>query len=53
MFTQAIRTETLGPGASVTYSGDWPEPETGTFKAVATLEAVGVDVEASEEFYVY
>lgn len=53
MFTQAIRTETIEPGDSVIYSGEWPEPDTGTFKVVASLEAVERTVEASAEFYVY
>lgn len=53
MFTQAIQTETIEPGDSVTYSGEWQEPSPGTYKAVATLEAVDTAVEATAEFYVY
>jgi len=53
MFTQALQTVPLGQDESVIYTGTWPDPETGTFKVVATLEAENQDLETSAEFYVY
>ena len=37
MFTQALQTETIQPGASATYPGRWSDPEPGTYTAVAEL----------------
>lgn len=53
MFTQALQSVPLDPDESVTYTGTWPDPETGTFKVVATLEAEEHALETSAEFYVY
>jgi len=38
-FTQAIRTETLDPGESVTGSGRWEDPAPGEYAVAATLAA--------------
>jgi hypothetical protein len=40
MFTQAIQTETIDPGASIDRELTWGDPESGTYTAVASLEAV-------------
>ena len=39
MFTQALRTETLAPGESLTEELTWPDPPAGTYTAEATLGA--------------
>ena len=52
MFTQALQSESLDPGESVTYEGEWQNPDTGTHTAVATLEAENHDCEARVEIAV-
>ena len=49
MFTQALQSESLDPGESVTYEGEWQNPEAGTHTAVATLEAENHDCEVRAE----
>lgn len=39
MFTQAIQTETLGPGKSFTHEMIWNDPPRGEYTAAASLEA--------------
>lgn len=52
LFTQALWSETLAPGESVTHESTWPDPDPGTYEAVGRLEAENADVEASAEFTV-
>jgi len=52
MFAQVIRSEELPPAESVTYEGEWENPDSGTHTAVATLEAENEDCEARAEFSV-
>jgi len=47
MFTQALGTETLGPGESATYEGTWPDPPAGEFRVVGSLTAEGHDAAAT------
>jgi len=44
MFTQALRTETLAPGESLTEELVWPDPSAGTYTAEATLEASEAEI---------
>lgn len=44
LFTQALGTETLGPGESTTYGGTWSDPPSGTYRLVGEVTA-----EASDE----
>lgn len=39
MFAQMLSTETLDPGESTTYGGEWSDPRSGEFTAVAELRA--------------
>lgn len=52
MFTQALRTETIAPGATERFSEVWDDPEPGDYTVVATLNATGDDAEARAEFSV-
>lgn len=52
MFTQAVGTESIEPGVSVAYRGEWSEPAPGNYTVIATLEAVGNSVETSATFEV-
>ncbi|WP_101296721.1 BsuPI-related putative proteinase inhibitor [Halegenticoccus soli] len=52
MFTMALGSETLDPGERVSYGGTWEEPSPGTYTALGTLAADGVDVEAKTDFSV-
>lgn len=52
MFTQALWSETVAPGDSVTYDGRWDDPAPGEYEAIATLEAANADVEARSRFTV-
>ncbi|WP_256687417.1 BsuPI-related putative proteinase inhibitor [Halococcus qingdaonensis] len=52
MFTQALQSESIDPGESVSYEGEWEQPEAGTHTAVATLEADNQDCEAEIEISV-
>jgi hypothetical protein len=47
MFTQALGTETLGPGESATYEGTWPDPPTGEYLVVGSLTAAERDAAAT------
>jgi len=49
MFTQALQSEELAPGETVTYEGEWNRPDAGTHTVVATLEATNHDCEARAE----
>jgi hypothetical protein len=46
-FTQALDTETLGPGESATYEGTWRDPPPGVYLIVGTLTAEERDAEAT------
>ncbi|RJT06874.1 BsuPI-related putative proteinase inhibitor [Halococcus sp. IIIV-5B] len=52
MFAQALRSDELAPGETVTYDGEWSSPVSGTHTAVATLEAENQECEARTEFSV-
>jgi hypothetical protein len=52
MFTQALQSKTLVPGESVTYEGEWQNPQSGSYTAVATLEADNHDCEGRTEISV-
>lgn len=47
MFTQALRTETVGAGERLTETITWPTPDAGAYDLRAWLCAKGVDCEAS------
>lgn len=49
MFTQALQSDELEPGETVTYEGEWEQPDAGTHTVVATLEAENHDCEARTE----
>lgn len=46
MFTQALGTERLGPGESVTYEAAWSDVPGGEYEARAELVATDADCEA-------
>lgn len=50
LFTQALRSETLAPGETVTYRETWSDPEPGEYEVTATLEARHTSVEARTAF---
>ena len=52
MFAQVLQSEDLAPGESVTYEGEWQNPEPGTHTAIANLEAENQECEARAEFSV-
>jgi hypothetical protein len=52
MFTQALRTETLGPGESLAEELAWSDPSPGTYTAEATLAAADVDADERTAFEV-
>ena len=52
MFTQALRTETVAPGESRTYTETWEPPESGTYTAVASLNTMETTVEEHAEFVI-
>lgn len=52
MFAQMLQSADLAAGESVTYEGEWGSPESGSYTAVATLEAENVDCEARTDFSV-
>lgn len=52
MFAQVLGSETIDPGETATYEAVWDGPESGTYTAVATLEARDRDCEAEVEFSV-
>lgn len=51
-FAQVIETETIGPGDSVRYDGEWDAPEPGTYTAIATLRARSRALEVRTAFTV-
>ena len=46
MFTQALGSETLAPGESVSHGATWRDPPAGTYRIVAEASAVDRDVRA-------
>ena len=46
MFTQALGSETLGPGEGVGYEGTWRDPPAGTYRVVGEATATDLDVRA-------
>lgn len=52
LFTQALWSETLAPGESLTHEAAWPDPGPGNYEAVGRLEAENAEVEASAAFTV-
>ncbi|MBI2796231.1 MAG: hypothetical protein HYX65_05935 [Gemmatimonadetes bacterium] len=52
MFTQVLRNEPLGRGASVTYSETWPEARPGTYTLVASTNSSNHPVEERTSFTV-
>ena len=46
MFTQALGSETLGPGEGVGYEGTWRDPPAGTYRVVGEATATDRDVRA-------
>jgi len=47
LFTQALDSETLQPGASTTYEGTWADPPPGAFLIVGSLTADSNDTSAT------
>jgi hypothetical protein len=52
MFTQAMRSERLEPGETLTEAATWTEPEPGDYTVEATLDATDIDVTVEESFAV-
>ncbi len=52
MFAQVLQSEELAPGESATYEAEWQNSESGSYTAVATLEAENQECEARTEFSV-
>lgn len=52
MAAQVIGQDTIDPGASETYRGQWDDPQSGTFTAVGSLRARNQNVEARTTFSV-
>ncbi len=52
MFAQMLGSETLDPGGTATYEATWDDPDSGSYTAVATLEANETECEARAEFSV-
>ncbi|WP_017343156.1 BsuPI-related putative proteinase inhibitor [Halorubrum sp. T3] len=46
MFTQALGSETIGPGEAVGYEGTWRDPPAGTYRIVGEATATDRDVRA-------
>ena len=46
MFTQALGSETIGPGEAVGYEGTWRDPPAGTYRVVGEATATDSDVRA-------
>lgn len=47
MFTQALGSETLDPGASTTYTATWSNPPAGSYEVGGELAASDTDVSAT------
>ena len=52
MFAQVLQSAELAPGKSATYEGEWQSPKSGSYTAVANLEAENQECEARTEFSV-
>ena len=52
MFAQVLQSAELAPGESATYEGEWQSPKSGSYTAVANLEAENQECEARTEFSV-
>jgi hypothetical protein len=52
MFTQAVRTETVEPGGSLSHRAVWEDPEPGEYVAEASLEATDATLVVRAEFEV-
>lgn len=50
MFVQVLTSEELDPDESVEYEGTWSTPSSGSYAAVAELEATDHDCTAETEF---
>jgi hypothetical protein len=50
MFTMAVESDELAPGASTTYEAAWPDPPSGEYVARAWLTAADTDVAAETAF---
>lgn len=48
LFTQVLGSETLTPGASVTYEATWSDPSPGSYHVVGVLTAEEHDIAAME-----
>ncbi|WP_424015469.1 BsuPI-related putative proteinase inhibitor [Halorubrum xinjiangense] len=46
MYTQALGSETIGPGEAVGYEGTWRDPASGTYRIVGEATATDHDVRA-------
>jgi hypothetical protein len=46
LFTQALGSETIGPGEAVGYEGTWRDPPAGTYRIVGEATATDRDVRA-------
>jgi hypothetical protein len=47
MFTQALGSETVAPGESVAYEGEWRDPASGTYRIVGEATATDREVRAT------
>ncbi|MFC4450377.1 BsuPI-related putative proteinase inhibitor [Halorussus aquaticus] len=52
MFAQMLQTETIDPGDSETFSGEWDDPSPGDYAVVAELNTTDGDAEARTDFSV-
>ncbi|WP_265111174.1 BsuPI-related putative proteinase inhibitor [Halosolutus halophilus] len=52
MFTQVISSERLAPDETATYDGEWSDPRSGSYTAVAELRAQDATCEARTQFTV-
>lgn len=50
MYTQALQDARLAPGESFAETARWADPSPGRYTAVASLDAVDVDLEARARF---
>ena len=47
MFTQALGSETVAPGESVAYEGEWRDPPSGTYRIVGEATATDRELRAA------
>ncbi|WP_232702634.1 BsuPI-related putative proteinase inhibitor [Halobacterium wangiae] len=52
MFSMAVESDALSPGAATTYEATWSAPQSGDYVARAWLTATDTDVEAETAFVV-